>query len=150
MIMKNGFILPLIIFASLGFLGFFLFNKYAHAPNEQTKKAASTIPKYPNSSIWNLKEQKNLCILTKDECSQPVTISFESAQRWNNIYGYYKSAMLDAQWFTNSQVFTSVPSGVVFTNENECSAILMENSNLLTRTSPNSYKYSFRVVCKEK
>jgi len=148
--MKNSFILPLVIFASLVFLGFFLFNKNAQAPNEQTKKAASTIPKHPNSLAWSFKEQKNLCILTKDECSQPITISFDSPEQWNSIYGYYRSAMLNAEWSTNSQVFTSVPSGVVFTNENDCSAILKENSNLLTRKSPNSYKYSFRVVCNAK
>lgn len=141
--MKRGYA-PFLIFwvvflLIIGAIGYYVWINYSKTPNESTTKLANSIFKYPSSTLWEIKQSKNLCIQIT-ECSQPINIFLETPDNWSNVYNYYDSYFKENKWDTNRAVITSIPDNVVYT-KNLCK-IVMENHN--------DIKYSFAVTCQQK
>lgn len=147
--MPRGFILPIIILAVAAAVGYYLFSKYSKLPNKITADTAQSIYKYPNSQSWQVQPHHNVCFQPQTPCVQPVDIIFSTSDSWPTIYNYYKSYLTDYGWTTNSTIYTSVPTGIVFENEG-CQVALepsKPSSFLSDKTPSPPYKYIFTVTC---
>ncbi len=147
--MRRGFVLPIIILLFVVGVTYFIYAKYSKSPNEKTMQTASTIYKYPNSTSWEIKPHHNLCVNPKDSCVQPADIIFTTNNQWAEIYAYYKSYLIDYGWETNSTVYTSIPTGIVFEKE-DCKLFLQpaEGVNFLSdKAAKPPYKFTFSVTC---
>jgi hypothetical protein len=140
--MKKGFILPILFLLVLAGAGYLIFTKFSKTPGEITQKTAASIPKYPKSKNWQIKERKNVCFLATAGCSQPIDITFQNDAKWPDIYNFYKIVMVQNGWKTNSSVWTSVPAGILFKEDtNACEAYFTSKSETLytvTITCPNN------------
>ena len=146
--MRKGFIVPLLLILIATYAAYYLYKNYAKTPNAQTTEASQNFLKYPNAQNWTLKNLKNFCI-QKERCSEPITITFESYDAWNQIYVFYKEALPQYGWQTNSMVLTSIPDGAVFTNSQNCEAYLSKNSiGFLGLQKQDNGKFSIKVTCK--
>lgn len=143
------FLLTVILFLAIvtGII-FFLFNKFSKLPNKQTQETAQKITKFPSALNWQIKNGKNLCVFTNDICNQPITVSFESQKPWNEVYFFYRDQMSQDGWQTNSTIFTSIPSSIVFTNNRECKAELAKHEpffSFLNKSTNN--QFAFSIIC---
>ncbi len=140
--MKKGFILPILFLLVLAGAGYLIFSKYSKTPGEITQKTAASIPKYPKSKNWQIKGRRNVCFLATAGCSQPIDITFQSENAWPDIYFYYKTVMVQNGWKTNSSIWTSIPGGILFTEDkNTCEAYFTSKEDALftvTVTCPNN------------
>ncbi len=147
--MTRGFILPIIILLFVVGVTYFVYAKYSKSPNEKTIQTAGTIYKYPNNSSWEIKPHHNVCLNPKDTCVQPADIVLTTNDPWSQIYNYYKTYLVDYGWSTNSTVYTSIPTGIVFEKEG-CQLFLhpQQDSNFLSDKNPKPpYKFVFAVTC---
>ncbi len=147
--MRRGFILPLIVLVILVAAGYYMFIKYSRTPNAKTTATAESIYKYPNSTDWKIKPHQNVCLNRQATCIQPVDVIFTTNDQWSVIYNYYKSYLIDYGWGTNSTVFTSIPTGIVF-KKDTCRVDLQPEKpfNFLNDKAPSPpFKYVFSVTC---
>ena len=103
----------------VGSIGFIIYNHFARSPNAQTQEIAKTIQAYPNAKIWDIENHRSFCIVNDYKiCTpSPVVIKFASSDSWPLIYQYYQTNMPNQAWTTKSEVLTSIPSSIVFTND---------------------------------
>lgn len=144
----RSFIITTIFLLAIAWLGYQGFQTFAQSPNALTQQTASTIIKYPNSQDWQIKNRRNVCFFTTEECLQPTKVSFQSDNDWNQIYFFYKERMVQKGWDTKSIIVTSIPAGITFTNATRCKVYLTQPKPLVnfSSKSPNN-KYSFSVTC---
>ena len=146
--MKKGFIMPLVLLTILAFAAYYLYKNYAESPNTATVQTAENFLKYPRALDWQLKSNRNFC-LQKEACSQPISITFTSLDTWNDVYVFYKGQLTQRGWQTNTAVITSVPSGAIFTNSQNCEAYLTKNSlGFLGMQKPDNGKFIIKISCK--
>lgn len=148
--MHRGFILPVIILAAVAGIGFYLFSKYSKTPGKATTDTALSIYKYPNNTSWQVQPHHNVCLQPQATCDQPVDIIFTTGDSWPAIYNYYKSYLIDYGWDTNSTVYTSIPTSIVFSKEGcQISLEAYKPYSFLSDKAPSPpYKYIFTVICK--
>lgn len=147
--MRRGFIVPIIILAVIVGVGYYLYSKYSKSPNKTTTDTAQSVYKYPHSDTWEVKPHHSVCLQSKTPCGQPVDIVFSSNDSWQTIYNYYKSYLIDYGWATNSTVYTSIPTSIVFEKEG-CQISLDSDKpfSFLSDKAPSPpYKYIFTVIC---
>lgn len=148
--MRRGFILPVIVLAVIVGVGYYLFTKYSKTPNQATLDATQAIYKYPNSESWQIDPHTNVCLQPQAPCDQPVDIIFSSNDSWPAVYNYYKAYLTDYGWDTNSTVYTSIPTSIIF-EKGQCQIALEPDKpfNFLSDKAPSPpYKYIFTVTCK--
>ena len=151
---KSGFIGILILLLIMG-LGFYIVTTYfSQAPNTDTKQTASSIPKYPGSKEWKVDSQQKICLFDLGGCSNaPSFINFESNDAWPSIYAHYREKLLQDEWLTNSQIYTSVPTEIIFTKtlrqDTSCEAHLTKSPGRLfnKNKNPNLNTYTFTLKC---
>ena len=114
-------------------------------PPLKTQSVANNIFKYPKATKWQIKSTKSFCIIPED-CSPASLIILETNDQWAQIYSYYREYMPQYGWLTNSQVYTSVPSSIVF-NNNSCQAILQPNKQFINGQTLKVY--NFKVSCRQ-
>ncbi|MDP2632844.1 MAG: hypothetical protein Q8P25_03955 [Candidatus Curtissbacteria bacterium] len=124
--MQKGFILPIIFLSIIVWGGYTAFNHWGKYPNSTTQQTAASIQAYPNSKSWEITNRKNVCLIPKKVCTQPSVIKFNSEDAWNNIYFYYKEAMIKKDWSTKSTIVTSIPTDITFTKINQCTAVFQQ------------------------
>lgn len=134
-----GILVSLIVFAALAGALYYIWLNYSKVPNEETKKTALSIVRYPKASVWDVRDSKNLCLFATDGCDQPVKIMIETPDEWASLYNYYTTYMKTHGWSSNTTIVTSIPSTVVFAR-GKCQAVMANHNEL---------KYSFTVVCKK-
>jgi hypothetical protein len=153
--MKSGFsLITLLILILIGFVGFIIFQIQSESPSKTTQSLALTIPKYPNSKKWEVKHNKQFCILNFNNCKfAPSSIVFLTDNRWGSVYNYYKEKLIIEGWSTNSEIFVSVPTNVVFTKNYQsslCSAHLREKSSSSLKRlklEKSEGHYAFNISC---
>lgn len=147
--MRRGFILPVIILAFIAGMGYYLFLKYSRSPNQTTLDTAQSVYKYPHSDSWQVQPHHNVCLQPQAPCDQPVDVIFSTNDSWPTIYNYYKSYLVDYGWATNSTVYTSIPTSIVF-DKDTCEISLGSDKplNFLSNKTPTPpYKYILTVIC---
>ena len=145
--MKTLFIFVLFL-ALITFISIYLFNKYAKAPNELSQKTSQNIIKFPDATNWEIRNNRNICLSGSDPCIQPTIISFDSQKDWVDIYYFYKGEMKENGWETNSRILTSIPTGIVFTNEANCRAELSSYKPIANVVKkPQNHQFKFSVTC---
>ncbi len=66
---------------------------------QESKNAASTIPKYPNSDDWKVKDSNVSCLFAFDGCwGAGVVIDFSTADNKQTIDNFYKKELEDLDW----------------------------------------------------
>lgn len=151
--MKSGFILPFLILGLLVLGVYYLLTFSAIYPNKKTQETAQAIPKYATATSWQVINNKSPCLFNFADCINPPSIiSFKTSDTWGSIYNAYKTNMGDFGWKTKSRIVTSVPTSIVFENEQSCTAELAENKTVFKErnreSETNSYDYKFKIVCK--
>lgn len=151
--MKKGFTLPILILGLLALGAFYVITFSTIYPNKKTQETAHGIPKYADVLYWDIKNDQTPCLFNFGNCQTPPSkISFSSEDPWASIYDAYKSNMGDFGWKTNSRVVTSIPTSIVFENEEGCSAELAENKSVFRQrnleSEENIFYYLFTIVCK--
>lgn len=151
--MKKGFILPLLILGLLALGAFYVAMFSSIYPNKKTQETAQGIPKYADNTSWQITNDKIPCLFNFGNCQTPSSkILFTSEDAWSSIYDAYKTNMGDFGWKTNSRVVTSIPTSIVFKNEDGCTAELAENKSVFREKDPESEKntlyYLFIIICK--
>lgn len=147
---KNGFILPIVILTVFASIAYVAYTALAHYPPESTKKVTMSIHKYPKSSSWEHKDRKTLCMPKYVSCTEDVHVSFTTTDNWSSVYGYYKSQMNADGWTTKGQILTSIPTSIVFVNPYECEVTLSKQKNKLFKQNSqeqSSNDYMFTVSC---
>lgn len=144
---KRGSVLPyILILMILTTLGIWYYNKHATLPPKFTQDTAAAIYIYPNSKEWKIENKKGLCTFSAKNCTLSSRISFTSEDDWATIYRYYAANMQD--WKTNSTVYTSIPTGILFTNESGCEAELTpKRKGIFEFAASNNGPYYFNVTC---
>lgn len=147
--MEKGFILPAIVIAVLAGASLYFFSRNSVAPSVKTQQAAKAIPKYKNAKSWEISTAKTICPFKIAQCANtPVKIRFLTDDPWRPIYLVYKDNMKEYGWKTNSQVFTSIPTSIVFHDSSSCEAVLKEDSqSLFSNKKEEAKKYIFTVSC---
>lgn len=138
----------MLFLALITIIAFYFYDKYSKSPSKETQIAAQTIPKFPLSANWQIKDIKNICLPGFGICSQPTNIIFESQKSWGEIYSFYREQTTKDGWVTNTRVITSIPTSIVFTNPGGCTAELSTYkpiTNIVKR--PQSNQFKFAVVC---
>lgn len=151
--MRSGFILPFLLLALLALAGYYALTISAVYPNKKTQETAQAIPKYASSTSWQIINDKSPCLFNFNNCQTPPSkITFNSLDAWASVYNAYRTNMGDFGWKTNSRVVTSIPTSIVFENEQDCTAEIGENKTVFKerdRESINkSYDYLITIVCK--
>ncbi len=146
---KRGSILPYIVILIVAVIvGNWLYNKYSALPSKLTQDTAASIFKYPNAETWTVENKKGLCVLASTNCSLSSNIIFTSKDDWSTVYLYHIRYMANLGWKTNSQVYTSTPTGVLFTNDLTCQAELTpKRKGVLEFNDSKSGQYFFKVTC---
>jgi hypothetical protein len=145
----KNLILFLAVLAVLGVVGYRLFNMFAKEPSAKTVKTAQTIEKYPTARTWSFRKIRNLCVFATDECNQPVKIVFTTKESWGPVYNYFKEYLALKGWITKSIVFTSVPDGAVYHNNDDCEAyVTKESTGFFGVAKSDSGKFSITVTCR--
>lgn len=145
--MHKGLILPVIVLGIFGAIIYYLFINYGKTPYPSTSQAARSIPKYPNAASWEIKDRRNFCFLTNDECSQPTIISFRTKDEWAQIYHYYLNNLTLSNWQTKSTIITSIPSSIGFSNNQNCKANLNVPWGILNFKLNELHHYTFTISC---
>lgn len=141
--------MPIIILLFIVGVTYYVYAKYSKSPNEKTTQTAKEVYKYPNSTAWDIKPHHNVCLNPQTPCIQPVDVVFTTNDPWSVIYNYYKSYLVDYGWETNSTVYTSIPTGIVFQKEG-CQLSLQpkQGLNFLSDKTPKPpYQFTFSVTC---
>lgn len=148
-IKKRGSVLPYIIILFLAVIaGNWLYGKYSTLPSKLTQETAASIYKYPNSELWTIQNKKGLCTFSAKNCSLASKIIFTSQDDWQTVYRYHVNSMKITGWKTNSTVYTSIPTGVIFNSENGCEAELTpKRKGLFEFNDAKSGQYFFNVTC---
>jgi len=144
----KDFIVFILFLLLIAIISFYFFDKYSQTPNKYTQIAAQSIPKFPLSTNWQIKNGKNICIPGFGTCSQPISIFFESQKDWGEIYIFYKDQMTKNGWLTNTRILTSIPTSIVFTSTSGCTAELSTYdaiTNVVKKIKNIQFKFS--VVC---
>lgn len=121
--MRDGFILLVVILIVVVVASTAALSKFSQFPSEKTQKWAQSIFKYPNAQSWEIMSRKSIC-LPKVDCQQETVIYFKTHDQWPTIYGYFVTYMNGYGWHTGSEIFTTIPSNVVFSNNDNCIAVL--------------------------
>src|SRR3990167_1273455 len=121
--MRSGFIIPILFLIILSSSAYYLYIRYAKSPTKLTYGTAEALYKYPNNTNWQLKESHNICLMPQNPCNQPVVVTFTSNNTWPAVYNFYKSYLSETGWTTNSTIYTSIPSSIVF-KQNSCTLTL--------------------------
>ena len=147
--MKRGFIIPILFLITLGATGYYLFTKYSESPNQITRNNAQKIYKYPNSDNWEVKPHHNVCLIPKSQCVQPIDIVFSSNDTWPTVYNFYKTYLTQNDWSTNSTIYTSVPTSIVFETQQCQMNLESKRSSFLNdnKISGPPYQYTFSLIC---
>ena len=78
----KGLLIFILISALTIRISFYLFDKYAKSPNEQTQYTSQNILKFPDATNWQIKNNRNVCTPGIGTCIQPTNIIFESQKDW--------------------------------------------------------------------
>ena|SRR3989338_193278 len=144
----KGLLIFILISALIVRISFYFFDKYAKNPNEQTQYITQNIIKFPDSSNWEIKNNRIICTPGSGTCIPPTNIIFESQKDWGDIYSFYKDWMLENGWKTNSKILTSIPTSIVFTNDINCQAELSSYKPITSLIQkPQSSRFKFSVTC---
>lgn len=151
--MKKGFTLPLLLLGLLALGVYYVITFSTTIPNKKTQETAQAIPKYASNTSWQITSDEIPCVLNFANCQNPPSkILFISEDPWTTIYNAYRSNMGDFGWKTNSRIVTSTPTSIVFENEENCLAELMESKSAFRQrnreSERNIYYYQFLITCK--
>lgn len=147
--MRGGFVLEFVIFGLLLIFGYWVYITYSQTSSAKTKSTAASIFHYPSATSWLVKEGRNVCLLQKN-CVQSTNVLFSSSDTWNSVYNYYKKQMLESGWQTNSNIYTSIPDGAVYTNSQNCEAYLTKDSfGYFWILKQDNGKFKFVVKCND-
>lgn len=107
----------------LGTLLYLLVQKNQVAPSESTIAVAKQMQRYPNAKFWDIETDKRFCLDFFFDCDSRATIAFAASDPWPSIYNYYIPQMKLNGWDTNSRMYTSTPTTIIFTKQN-CETVL--------------------------
>lgn len=120
-------------------------------PNEITQKTAERIPKYADRISWDIKNDKRPCVLNIADCqSPPSKIILKTEADWPTIFNAYRRNLGDYGWSTNARIVTSIPTDIVFTNDDNCKVELSEDTSTFTKVQDRyTHFYIFTIICKK-
>ena len=120
-------------------------------PNDITQKTAERIPKYADRISWDIRNDKKPCLLNIADCqSPPSKILLKTETDWPTIFNAYRKNLGDYGWSTNARIVTSIPTSIVFTNEQGCTVELSEDKSTFTKVQDRySRFYIFTIICKK-
>ncbi len=113
-------------------------------PDKSLVAIAQNIPRYPNASSWEINTAKKFCIDKLSKCGNSADITFTTSDSWNIIYDYYRSSMGNDRWGTNSTIFTTMPTSIIFIRDN-CEADLAPAHKLFGGNEKQ--KYTLQISC---
>jgi len=138
------------LFTALVYMIYDNFSKY---PNEKSKSTTTIIPIYPNNSLWQISNEKELCFYYITKCTDPASvITFNTTDYWSSIYNFYITKLKETGWQTNSSVLTSIPTSIVFIRSDlfvntSCETTIISKGNNNSK-DPNTIKtYTISTVC---
>jgi len=149
---QKGFIGLLILIGITCIAIFIIKINFSKMPSQKTIQVANSITHYPKVNNWQIIEKGTFCFNPR-QCYPSVKIIFETNDSWANIYGWYNQRLTGNSWNTNSQIFTSIPSSIIFFNYSpeylNCQVDLDKNSKtlFLLNSSEQMNSYSFNVTC---
>ncbi len=115
---RQGFITQIILLLIIISAAILINKLFAKEPNRYSQQAVKSVAQYPNSINWQVSNKPKLCIYYLNRCHQITsTITFNTHDRWADIYMFYREKLNLYGWQTKSNIVTSIPTSIVLKNE---------------------------------